>query len=157
MKNKVNITMLGTFSISYNGTTLTDEINRSQKLWGVMAYLLVNKDRFVPAMELIDVFWSNENRTNPQSALKTLIFRLRGILETIFGAEASPIISSRGSYSWDKSFECVTDIDEFEKACKGATKEGITDEEKMAFYEKRPFYIRGILFPKYLTNSGQFQ
>ena len=64
----VKITMLGGFSISVDGHVLTDEANRSQKLWNVLSYLLVHRDRNVPQSEFIEQFWPGENSANPVNA-----------------------------------------------------------------------------------------
>ena len=43
----VSISLLGGFSLEMNGATLTDDINRSLKLWSVLAYLVLHRNRMV--------------------------------------------------------------------------------------------------------------
>ena len=53
----VSISLLGGFSLEMNGATLTDDINRSLKLWSVLAYLVLHRNRPVPQSEFIELFW----------------------------------------------------------------------------------------------------
>lgn len=95
----VSVSMLGGFGIEVNGNLLTDEINRSQKPWNVLCYLIMHRDRNVSQSELIELFWPEENSSNPVNALKTLLYRVRAMLEPLFPSETPPILSQRGSYS----------------------------------------------------------
>ena len=63
VRKTVSVTMLGGFSIRVDGNVLTDEINRSQKLWNVLCYLIAHRERNVPQTEFIEMFWSEENIT----------------------------------------------------------------------------------------------
>ena len=91
----VSVSMLGGFSLQVDGNILTDEINRSQKLWNVLCYLIVHRDRNVSQQELIELFWPGENSNNPINALKTLLYRVRAILEPMFPSALPPILSQR--------------------------------------------------------------
>ena len=97
----ISVNMLGGFSMDVGGKTLTDEINRSQKLWNVLCYLIVHRDRTVPQSEFISLFWPDENSANPVNALKTLLYRVRAMLEPLFPQDTPPILSQRGAYSWN--------------------------------------------------------
>lgn len=93
---RVAVTMLGGFRIRVDGNVLTDEINRSQKLWNVLCYLIAHRERTVPQSEFIELFWPEENSANPTNALKTLLYRVRSLLEPLFGEGLEPILSQRG-------------------------------------------------------------
>ena len=56
----VLISLLGGFSLEMNGATLTDDINRSLKLWSVLAYLVLHRNRPVPQSEFIELFWPRD-------------------------------------------------------------------------------------------------
>lgn len=110
----VSVSMLGGFTLQVDGNLLTDEINRSQKLWNVLCYLLVHRERNVPQSEFIDLFWPEEGSSNPANALKTLLYRVRALLEPMFPDGLEPILSQRGSYSWNRAVACEVDADRFE-------------------------------------------
>ena len=91
--------MLGGLRLTMGERTLTQDENRAQKLWSVLCYLILHRARSVPQSELIDLYWPEENRANPTSALKTLLHRTRAMLEPLFPDGPSPILSGRGSYT----------------------------------------------------------
>ena len=144
----VKVTMLGGFSIAVNGHVLTDEANRSQKLWNVLSYLLVHRDRNVPQSEFIEQFWPGENSANPVNALKTLLYRVRAMLEPLFGSDIEPILSRRGSYSWNPDIVCTLDVDEFEALCHKANDGRLSDESRLTLYRQAEQLYRGDFLPK---------
>ena len=94
----LSIRLFGGFSMEREGQVLTDDINRSQKLWSVLAYLVIHRDRDIPQTEFIEQFWQEENSANPASALKTLLYRIRAMIEPLFGEEVEAVI---------KRFRCI--------------------------------------------------
>ena len=61
----VSVSLLGGFALELDGTTLTDDINRSLKLWSVLAYLILHRDRPVSQTEFIETFWPCLLYTSP--------------------------------------------------------------------------------------------
>ena len=143
----ISVTMLGGFSIQTDRGRLTDEINRSQKLWSVLSYLLVHRDRSVPQSELIELFWTEDNSTNPVNALKTLLYRVRALLEPLF-PEIPPILSTRGAYVWNPAIRCQTDADAFEALCAQARESDRPPESRLACYRQAMELYRGEYLPK---------
>lgn len=125
---KVSITLLGGFTMNVDEEILTDEVNRSQKIWNVLSYLIVHRDRNVPQSEFIEQFWPDENSSNPVNALKTLLYRVRAMLEPLFGA------------------------DEFERLCQKAAEARLSDEKRMDLYRRADALYRGDFLPK-LSNE----
>ena len=144
----VSVSMLGGFGIEVNGNLLTDEINRSQKPWNVLCYLIMHRDRNVSQSELIELFWPEENSSNPVNALKTLLYRVRAMLEPLFPGETPPILSQRGSYSWNRDIACNVDADRFEALCLRAQEKDRSDEERMACYREATGLYKGDFLPK---------
>ena len=144
----VSVSLLGGFALELGGDVLTDDINRSLKLWSVLAYLIIHRERPVPQSELIDTFWADEGGANPANALKTLLYRIRAMLEPLFGTELEPILAQRGAYSWNKGIECDLDTDRFEALCKAAAAHGLDKTEKLELYRRAVALYRGDLLPK---------
>lgn len=144
----VTVTMLGGFSLSLDGEMLSDEINRSQKLWNVLCYLIAHRDRNVPQSEFIELFWPEENSSNPVNALKTLLYRARALLDPLFSGDPEPILSQRGSYSWNKAIRCQVDADQFEALCDKAKDASRPSEERIALYREAMTLYRGDYLPK---------
>ena len=118
----VSVTFLGGFRLTGKTAAITDDMNRSQKVWSVLSYLILNRDRNISQAEFIDTFWSSDKSSNPVNALKTLLYRIRTLLAPVFGPGMDPIVSQRGSYSWNPAIVCKTDVDEFEALCRRAVK-----------------------------------
>ncbi|MGI6028455.1 MAG: BTAD domain-containing putative transcriptional regulator [Candidatus Heteroscillospira sp.] len=146
-QNAIQVTCLGNFTISNGDAVLTDEINRSLKLWNVLCYLIVHRDRFVPQTELIELFWSEDSSANPTNALKTLLYRLRSMLEPIFGEDVEPILSRHGSYGWNPQVRCRLDIDCFDELVAQAQSSGDTSEQ-LNLYRRAVELYRGDFLPK---------
>ena len=131
-----------------DGKTLTDDINRSQKLWSVLAYLVIHRDRDIPQTEFIEQFWQEDNSSNPASALKTLLYRIRAMIEPLFGEEVQPVVSRRGSYSWNREIPCEVDTDTFESLCIRASEPGVDALDRLELYRKAVELYKGMLLPK---------
>lgn len=144
--------MLGGFGLKVDGNLLTDEINRSQKLWNVLCYLVAHRDRNVPQSEFIELFWPEDNSSNPINALKTLLYRVRALLEPMFPEGVEPILSQRGSYSWNRAIACDVDVDRFEALCRQAQDTALPAQARMALYQEATTLYRGDFLPKL---SGQ--
>ncbi|MEG2000269.1 MAG: BTAD domain-containing putative transcriptional regulator [Evtepia sp.] len=135
-KISADITMFGSFTISTNRAVLTDSANRSQKIWSVLAYLILHRNRAIPISELIDVFWENDGGSNPSGALKTLLYRARAMLEPLFISDnISPIVPQRGAYRWNEAIVCHVDIDRFELLCHEGNDESMPIETRIERYQ----------------------
>ena len=78
----MNISVLGKFSIEYNGKTVSDDINRSKKMWNLLAFIVMNHNSAITQSRFIDSLWSDDNN-NPVNALKTQLFRTREMLKPL--------------------------------------------------------------------------
>ena len=144
---RVSISLLGGFSLERNGASLTDDINRSLKLWSVLAYLILHRDRPVPQSEFIELFWPDDHSSNPMNALKTLLYRIRAMLEPLFG-DIQPILAQRGAYVWNKAVECELDIDLFSDLCAQCANTALDDQVRMDLCRQAAGLYQGDLLPK---------
>lgn len=144
----LSVRLFGGFSMELGGKTLTDDINRSQKLWCVLAYFLIHRDRDISQSELIEQFWQEDNSTNPASALKTLLYRIRAMIEPLFDGDVQPIVSRRGAYAWNPEIPCEVDLDLFEALCTHAMDPGSDPAERMMLYRQATMLYKGMLLPK---------
>lgn len=144
----LSVNLLGGFSMERGGNTLTDDINRSQKLWSVLAYLVIHRDRDIPQNEFIEQFWQKENSSNPASALKTLLYRIRAMIEPLFGEDIAPVIARRGAYTWNSDIPCFVDTDRFEQLCMQAQEPERSDAERLELYREATAMYKGMLLPK---------
>ena len=131
----IQIDMLGTFRLRYQGQEIGAQANRSQKLHNVLAYLMIHRNRVISREELMARFWSDDRSGNPGSALKTLIFRLRATLSELLGEEMQPLLSHQGGYQWNENLPCKFDIDEFDLLCRTLEDVDLPEQVRMGQLE----------------------
>ena len=90
----MKISVLGKFSIEYNGNIVSDDLNRSRKMWNLLAFIVMNHKSAITQSRFIDALWSEDN-TNPVNALKTQLFRTREMLKPLCLEGEGCILSSR--------------------------------------------------------------
>ncbi len=140
MKEKsLRVQMLGKFSIESEDKKIDDSDNRSRKLWLLLAYMIYRRHDIVEQRDLEDLLWGkNEHGSNPANALKTMFFRVRSMLNTLWDHAGYELIVRRnGNYAWNTDIHLELDTEEFEFLCQtgNSTESG----------ESRPdCYIRAI-------------
>lgn len=128
----LRINMLGQCSLSVRGNTLDNSTIHSKKIWLLLEYLIINRNRDISQDELIEVIYPNENSANPLNALKTLIHRARSILDTLeYVSGKNMIVQRRGGYAWNPELNIEVDIDKFESKCQAAADTSLPDSERL--------------------------
>lgn len=115
MKANYEITMFGEFTISNGKEIITDQANRSKKVWTLLEYLIVHRNRAVTQKELVDLLWPGNDTKDPINTLKVLMHRVRTLLDEL-GADSGKkmIYYKSGSYGWNDELKCVIDTEEFD-------------------------------------------
>jgi len=132
MKEILKINLLGEFVIEYGENVVTDQANRSKKVWSLLEYLVVNRDRAVSQDELIKLLWSEGTSRDPINTLKVLMHRVRTTLNLLhYGNGSQMIVYSRGAYGWNPENECEVDVDEFERFIHEADQETRNTKRKI--------------------------
>ena len=147
-EKRIAISMFGGFKIIIDDKLVTDSINRSNRIWNLLSYLIVNRARDIPQSELIEAIWPDEDTDSPGSSLKTLVYRVRGMLAGELGEELPLILSQRNSYSWNNEYDCALDIEEFEKYCAQGADARRSDDERMETYKRATGLYKGDFLPK---------
>jgi DNA-binding SARP family transcriptional activator/tetratricopeptide (TPR) repeat protein len=83
--------LLGPLTVTVDGRRLP---LRGEKQRVLLAHLLLNANRLVPAGQLVDVLWSGEPPASASANLQTYVWRLRRLLPDI---PERPVLSTRGS------------------------------------------------------------
>ena len=112
----LNVKMLGSFSLESGQMTLDDSANRSKKVWLLLAYLVYNRDRTVSQEELVELLWGEEEKSsNPLNALKTMLHRVRTMLNQLGSSAGHELIVRKGgSYGWNNEVPMELDVEQFE-------------------------------------------
>ena len=126
---RFSIQMLGGFAIVYGETRITEQAKRVSKIWKMLQYLIANRNKTIPQEELIEIFCDDDVVSNPGSAIRTMVYRARGVLADAGIPDAeNMIVTKNGGYRWNSAIPCVIDAEEFEALCKKAGAE--TDESE---------------------------
>lgn len=119
MEKSIQITMLGKFTIYGPGLPrprLISLTGRSRRLWILVAYLILNRERGVPAQELIHWLWPDAEGINSLSTLQNNISRARNALEELGLEDGKRLIANTsGTYFWAPDRETELDCERFER------------------------------------------
>ena len=143
----VKVYMLGRFEIITNGIEVIRRLGTSRKRIILLEYLILNRDRPVLTKELLDLLWPGDNSLNPESALKTLVSRLRATLADYSPDLVDCIITERGGYRWNPALSCEIDVSTFEEACNNVLKADEATPEARAEAAKFMDLYAGELLP----------
>lgn len=120
----IHVTMLGGFTLTMGDKILSDNDNRSRKAWNLLGYLIVNRRGDLSINELYNAVWQEGTQENPYGALKTLVFRVRKMMEQVGLPAQNMILSQRGTYVWNPEWKITSDVDQFENLCRGILTSG---------------------------------
>lgn len=124
MGNAITVTMLGKFTLREENMAQPCTVSltgRSRRLWILVAYLIIHRDRGVPGQELIDLLWPDAAGDNPMSTLQNNVSRARNALAELGFSDAKRLITCEdGVYRWAADRETKLDSDEFERLARQA-------------------------------------
>lgn len=118
MEQRIQVKMFGKFDILVGGQSIDAQLSKTKKGQALLQYLLLHKSEAVPNYKLYEALWPNEESSNPENALKTLISRLRAVLVTCDERLGRCIVTKRGSYRWNNEIGIEVDLFEYEQLCK---------------------------------------
>ena len=113
----IDIRMLGTFTLRSGEHLISEESNRSKKVWTLLAYLICHRGTAVPQKKLIELLWGDDPASsNPENALRITLHRLRGQLDELWPNAGKDLILHKSSgYEWNSQVSITLDADRFEQ------------------------------------------
>jgi len=150
MSEKVNVNMLGGFTIEYGGKAINDGSNRMRKVWLLLAYLICNRNQLSTQehyLSLIQGSGFNES-ADPNGKLKALFYRARAMLNELSKTAGHDwIIRKNGTYAWNGDVSVTLDAEQFEQLCKQAAAAENADE-RLDLYRQALALYSGDFLPK---------
>ena len=145
----LEIQMLGRFAIHLDGRTVSDDDDRSRKVWMLLACLVYHRGRAFSLQELTELCWGEEERSSdPHNALKSLFHRVRAVLDKLEdGLGRRAVLRKAGCYSWDPELPVSLDLDQFEMHLQTAAG-ARSVEKRLAEYQKALDLYEGDMLPK---------
>ena len=118
---QLRVQMLGNFRLDWEGAHVDDGDNRSRKAWLLLAYIIYCRGRVVTQDEIMRLLWENDTSANPVNAMKTMMHRVRTMLNQLGPTAGHVLIQRRkGGYAWTEEIPTLCDTDEFEACCRAA-------------------------------------
>ena len=140
----VLIRVFGEFSITVNGVIHSHLISKSRKGVSLLTYLVLQEGKPVSSQRLIREMWSAKSSSNPESALKTMVSRLRAILNELSDGLGNCIQCSQSSYCWKGAPGVQVDLIAFSGAL-NELRGALTEEERIEKYRRIQELYRGDL------------
>ena len=150
MNEKINIRLFDGFEITKGGKPILENLSNTRKTKLFVAYLLVNRDRPITHQELFELLWSGEDYANPATALRTLLYRFRSMIEKE-GADAldGAIISHRGTYQWNKDLDVSIDALDFHALAEAGINPTLSEMRRKDYLEQAIDMYKGTLLPDF--------
>lgn len=150
MSEKINIRLFDGFEITKGDKPILENLSNTRKTKLFVAYLLVNRDRAITHQELFELLWSGEDYANPATALRTLLYRFRVMIENE-GADAlkGAIISHRGTYQWNKDLDVSIDALDFKALADAGVNPTISESRRKEYLAQAIDMYRGSLLPDF--------
>lgn len=101
MENSVRIQMMGNYLIYIDEQRIENPVSKTRKGSALMSFLILNRGKLVANQRLLRELWPANTATNPENALKTLVSRVRSMLNQMAPGLGKSIISDRGAYHWE--------------------------------------------------------
>lgn len=149
MYEKIRIYTLGEFSIKYRNVTVSDQDNRSKKIWVLLEYLITFHNKEISSSTLIDLLWpEGTSNVDPANALKTLLHRTRKILEKLGYEHGKLIIRRRDTFAWNNDIPFEIDVDVFERYYNLGSLANTPDKDRLSYFIKAFQLYKGDYLPK---------
>ena len=113
MPREIEIQLLGGFAITVDGRVHDTLPTKSRRGVSLMTYLILQRGKAVAIQRLARELWGSRRSDNPENALKTLISRLRSLLNAMADGLGSAIQSEQGAYRWKNLPGVKVDVLEF--------------------------------------------
>ncbi len=114
MSDMIRIQLMDTFAIYINEIKKDQLVNPSRKGVTLIQFLMINRGQPVSNRRLMDALWTEEGSSNPENALKTMISRIRALLNQVSPNLGKCIVADHGAYRWQNAPGMTVDLYEIE-------------------------------------------
>ena len=101
MDCQIRIQMMGNYLFFIDEQRVESPVNKTRKGSALMVFLILNRGKSVPNQRLLRELWPSNAVSNPENALKTLVSRVRTMLNQMRDGLGASIASDRGAYHWE--------------------------------------------------------
>ena len=109
----IRLRLLGSFHLDVDGKPMTEVLAHSPKGIQLIQYLILNRGHMETTQALTRAMWPESDAVRPESALKTLISRLRTLLVQVSPLLGACLKTVRGGYQWEAQDGVTVDVEDF--------------------------------------------
>ena len=91
---------MGNYLFYIDEQHVENPVSKTRKGSALISFLILNREKPVPNQRLLRELWPSNSVTNPENALKTLVSRVRTMLNQLAPGLGKSIVSDRGAYHW---------------------------------------------------------
>ncbi len=148
MDQKIEIILFNHFEIKMDGEPILTSLSNTRKTKLFLSYLLLYKQKAISHRELFELLWSGEEYSNPGTALRTLLYRYRALVDKM-GVEPlrNSIISRRGAYQWNQELDISIDIFDFDDYSRIGLNQAMSVEKRKQCLQRAIDLYTGPLLP----------
>lgn len=145
MDHNVRIQIMGNYLIFIHEQRVENPLLRSRKGSALILLLILHRGEPVPNQQLLHSLWSDNIVTNPENALKTLVSRVRTMLNRMYKGLGDCLVSDRGAYHWGQRDDVCVDYLELMDLFDAVEQER-DPEQKQAMYARLIKLYQGDLY-----------
>ncbi len=136
MADSIRIQMMDHFMIYIDEKKTDHLVSKSKKGAALVQYLILNEGQPVPNQKLLSTLWDEEKSQNPENALKTLVSRLRVLMNQIDPSLGACIVSDRGAYHWECTDGMTIDLYEIDAIFNRLSENDVPPAEQRRLYNQ---------------------
>ena len=142
---RLEIRMLGTFSVNYAGREIVIDRNAVSKTTQLLQMLALHAQEGISKAGLIDALYGREKVENKNGSLNNTIFRLRRQLKAAGLPDSQYICIQNGMCTWDEAIPLWVDVCEFQNLAEESQSK--TGQEEIRLCRKAAACYTGEFLP----------
>ena len=141
--DRLYVTFFGSFSMTYNGKTITDRAKNNENQFNYLMQLMTHfRTEGVSKNVLLNALFSGRDLHNPNHAIHSVMYNAKKRLESYGLPKVNYFVAKEGKYYWNEKVEVVEDVKVFDDLIAMAGKE--EDEDyKISLYEEAIYVYQG--------------
>ena len=148
---RLEIRMLGTFSVNYAGREIVIDRNAVSKTTQLLQMLALHGQEGISKAGLIDALYGRETVENKNGSLNNTIFRLRRQLKAAGLPDSQYICIQNGMCTWDEAIPLWVDVCEFQNLAEKSQSK--TGQEEIRLCRKAVACYTGEFLPNMIGEA----
>lgn len=112
---QIRLQLLGSFQVKADGQELTNILERSPKGMQLMQYLILHPEQRESTEVLMQILRPESSSAPSVNSLKTLVSRLRALLDQVSPSLGACLKTVRGGYQWETQPGVSVDVEEYNR------------------------------------------